>query len=152
MLTGRTRDSKVEKSTKRIIIREIRSIYRSDKEEKREDREKKQGSGKGKPRGKKGWGGGDLLSHAITHAVPSALRSLTTVFGMGTGVTSSLEPPPQRAFCRKGREGCLDSPFPFFLFLQGPNRGETCVHGVSASDQLPFFREDGQASRPISIG
>jgi len=37
-----------------------------------------------------GRGGGDLLSHAIARAVPSALRSLTTVFGMGTGVTSSL--------------------------------------------------------------
>ena len=42
------------------------------------------------------WGGGDLLFHAIAHAVPLALRSLTTVFGMGTGVASSLESPPQR--------------------------------------------------------
>ena len=30
--------------------------------------------------------GGDLLSHTVTHAVPSALRGLTPVFGMGTGV------------------------------------------------------------------
>ena len=37
--------------------------------------------------------GGDLLSHAATHAVPSALRGLTTVFGMGTGVTLSTKPP-----------------------------------------------------------
>jgi hypothetical protein len=29
--------------------------------------------------------GGDLLSHTVTHAVPSALKSLTSVFGMGTG-------------------------------------------------------------------
>ncbi len=34
--------------------------------------------------------GGDLLSHAVTHAVPSALEGLTSVFGMGTGVS----PPP----------------------------------------------------------
>ena len=34
--------------------------------------------------------GGDLLSHIVSHAVPSALKSLTSVFGMGTGVTSSL--------------------------------------------------------------
>jgi hypothetical protein len=33
--------------------------------------------------------GGDLLSHTATHAVPSALRGLTSVFGMGTGVTPS---------------------------------------------------------------
>ena len=37
--------------------------------------------------------GGDLLSHAASHAVPSALKSLTSVFGMGTGVSSSLLPP-----------------------------------------------------------
>ena len=34
-----------------------------------------------------------LLSQAVAHQVSSALRSLTTVFGMGTGVTSSLLPP-----------------------------------------------------------
>ena len=47
-------------------------------------------------REKKEGGGGALLSHAVAHAVPSAQRSLTTVFGMGTGVASSLEPPPLR--------------------------------------------------------
>ena len=31
--------------------------------------------------------GDDLLSHAVTRAVPWALEGLTTVFGMGTGVT-----------------------------------------------------------------
>ena len=34
--------------------------------------------------------GNDLLSHRVTPAVPSAHEGLTTVFGMGTGVT----PPP----------------------------------------------------------
>ena len=34
--------------------------------------------------------GNDLLSHTVTHAVPSALEGLTSVFGMGTGVS----PPP----------------------------------------------------------
>jgi hypothetical protein len=37
--------------------------------------------------------GGDLLSHIVAHAVPSALKSLTSVFGMGTGGSSSLLPP-----------------------------------------------------------
>ena len=37
--------------------------------------------------------GGDLLSHTVARAVPSALRGLTAVFGMGTGVTLSLLPP-----------------------------------------------------------
>ena len=40
---------------------------------------------------------GDVLfSQAVTHQVSSALKSLTTVFGMGTGVTSSLLPPDIR--------------------------------------------------------
>ena len=34
-----------------------------------------------------------LLSHTVTRAVPSAMRGLTTVFGMGTGVTLSLLQP-----------------------------------------------------------
>ena len=34
-----------------------------------------------------------LLSRAVAHQVSSALRSLTTVFGMGTGVTSLLSSP-----------------------------------------------------------
>jgi hypothetical protein len=37
--------------------------------------------------------GGFLLSHAVARAVPSAPRGLTSVFGMGTGVTLSTEPP-----------------------------------------------------------
>jgi hypothetical protein len=32
--------------------------------------------------------GNGLLSHTVTHVVPSALGSLTSVFGMGTGVSS----------------------------------------------------------------
>ena len=42
--------------------------------------------------------GSDLLSHTVSHAVPSALRSLTSVFGMGTGGTSSLWPPKYLVF------------------------------------------------------
>ena len=34
--------------------------------------------------------GSDLLSHAPAHAVPSAVADLTSVFGMGTGVTLLL--------------------------------------------------------------
>ena len=33
--------------------------------------------------------GNVLLSHTVTHAVPSALKGLTSVFGMGTGVSPS---------------------------------------------------------------
>ena len=37
-----------------------------------------------------------LLSHTLARAVPSGLRSLTTVFGMGTGGSSSLRSPRKR--------------------------------------------------------
>ncbi len=37
--------------------------------------------------------GDDLLSRAVSSQVPSALRGLTSVFGMGTGVTLSSLPP-----------------------------------------------------------
>jgi hypothetical protein len=37
--------------------------------------------------------GDDLLSHAVAHAVPSALEGLTSVFGMGTGVSPPLWSP-----------------------------------------------------------
>ena len=37
--------------------------------------------------------GGFLLSHSVTRAVPSALLSLTSVFGMDTGGSSVLTPP-----------------------------------------------------------
>ncbi len=37
--------------------------------------------------------GNVLLSHTATRAVPSAMKGLTSVFGMGTGVTLSLLPP-----------------------------------------------------------
>lgn len=34
--------------------------------------------------------GGDLLSQGVAPQVPSALQSLTTLFGMGRGVSSAL--------------------------------------------------------------
>jgi hypothetical protein len=37
--------------------------------------------------------GGDLLSQTVSRQVPSALRGLTSVFGMGTGVSLSVWPP-----------------------------------------------------------
>src|SRR5688500_20126645 len=37
--------------------------------------------------------GDAVLSHTVSHAVPSAQRGLTTVFGMGTGVTLAAKPP-----------------------------------------------------------
>src|ERR1043165_7554149 len=40
--------------------------------------------------------GSVLLSHRVAPAVPSALKSLTSVFGMGTGGPSSVYPPGKK--------------------------------------------------------
>ena len=45
--------------------------------------------------------GSDLLSQGVTTQVSSALESLTSVFGMGTGVSSPLLPP--ETLCHRGR-------------------------------------------------
>jgi hypothetical protein len=42
---------------------------------------------------KEGYSGDDLLSHAANGTVPLALTGLTSLFGMGRGVTPSLLPP-----------------------------------------------------------
>ena len=40
--------------------------------------------------------GNDRLSHAVPRAVPWALEGLTTVFGMGTGVSPPVRSPETR--------------------------------------------------------
>lgn len=45
-----------------------------------------------------GMPGDVLLSQGENPQLPSALRSLTSVFGMGTGVTFSLSPPDYLIF------------------------------------------------------
>ena len=47
----------------------------------------------GKPEGFVFNSGDVLLSHTLARAVPSGLKGLTSVFGMGTGVTPSLQSP-----------------------------------------------------------
>jgi hypothetical protein len=43
--------------------------------------------------------GDDLLSHGVSPAVPSALAGLTSLFGMGRGVS----PPPSSPFLKSGK-------------------------------------------------
>ena len=83
--------------------------------------------------------GGDLLSHTVSRAVPSALRGLTAVFGMGTGVSLSLKPPEcQTASPRSRREA--------------PLRGRFRPRTTEVSASLPNLSQEkvGQASRAIS--
>ena len=62
--------------------------------------------------------GGDLLSRTVTSQVPSALKGLTSVFGMGTGGTPSSLPPEMVSYFGK--------PFSF-------------LYCVSVSPGLPIF-------------
>ena len=52
------------------------------------------------------YSGGDLLSQGASPQVPSALAGLTSVFGMGTGVTLSLWPPKPFALPAACRRTC----------------------------------------------
>ena len=56
--------------------------------------------------------GNVLLSQAVSRQVSSALRSLTSVFGMGTGVSSSLSSPHQACFAHSKLNNLCVSPFP----------------------------------------
>ena len=50
--------------------------------------------------------GDDLLSHGVSPAVPSALAGLTSLFGMGRGVS----PPPSSPFLKRRIFGCKARP------------------------------------------
>ena len=54
--------------------------------------------------------GGDLCSRAVSSQVRSALRGLTSVFGMGTGGTLSSLPPEMVSCSLAGRGDCLSFP------------------------------------------
>jgi hypothetical protein len=70
--------------------------------------------------------GGDLLSHAVTSAVPSALEGLTSVFEMGTGVAPPASPPGN----------CWQS--------------NTLILKCSQTTPHEYECKRGQAARPIS--
>ena len=92
--------------------------------------------------------GSDLLSHTVTHAVPSAVAGLTSVFGMGTGVTLPLWPPgnlvsgvqPRALICEP-----RDRSSQIISFEYPAIDRSLITHPQRAS-------ENGQASRLISIG
>ncbi len=49
-----------------------------------------------------------LLSHAVARIVPSPLRGLASVFGMGTGVSPSLWSPGNLTFFVPPRSACME--------------------------------------------
>ena len=74
--------------------------------------------------------GSYLLSHTLAGAVPSAQQGLTSVFGMGTGVTLALSPPAKRSapVHAKARPGAIR--------MQG--------NGGRRSSWIPRVKSNGQ--------
>src|ERR1700674_1675745 len=77
--------------------------------------------------------GGVLLSQALASQVPSALRGLTALFGMGRGVSPSLKPPEK-----------VERPrLPVLQNCTAPQRVSTTLLRVDVNPSSP---------RPISTG
>jgi hypothetical protein len=91
--------------------------------------------------------GGDLRSHAVTSAVSSALRGLTSVFGMGTGVTPAVKPPGK---LKAGSWKLEVEEKPRSKTSSRGNRRKRAKTARSTRDALGKFY--GQAERPISTG
>jgi hypothetical protein len=60
--------------------------------------------------------GDDLLSHGVYPAVPSALAGLTSLFGMGRGVS----PPPSSPFLKSGKYAIVKSVCPLKTAQRDP--------------------------------
>src|SRR5437879_2512785 len=91
------------------------------------------------------YAGDDLISHTVSRAVPSARQGLTSVFGMGTGVTLAICSP---ANCRsRSRDTSqLNRLSLLFLITTG------LVLNVSDNNYSVQSKFYGQAERAISTG
>ena len=74
--------------------------------------------------------GGDLLSRAVSSQVPSALKGLTSVFGMGTGGTPSSLPPEMVSI--------FESPFILYHWTSLPAIPRS-FFGTTGPFRLPFL-------------
>jgi hypothetical protein len=97
--------------------------------------------------------GSVLLSHTVAHAVPSAPKSLTSEFGMGSGMASSISPPEivgvvTDSLNACGAECCASRlrPGSYARIREGSHAR---APGASCNDCLSEY---GQAARPISTG
>ena len=103
--------------------------------------------------------GGDLFSHAVTHAVSSALGRFTSVFEKGTGGATPLKPPKSLSLFivatpGRGVNRCLPRwprpPFPSVLpFI---SEGETAHHaGRGGETTSRYPRCDKRLPQPVDL-
>ena len=113
--------------------------------------------------------GGDVLSHRVPPAVPSALWGLTAVFGMGTGVSPTLQPPTNQRcpWAGDGASGAEGRPRASVCRHSGPvglrveARGRSRAHQTSLADAHGWMsvtptspspsKEQGQARRVYGV-
>ena len=107
---------------------------------------------KKKPRASSDWlgalgiiPGGDLLSHRVSPAVPSALEVLTSEFEMGSGVAPPVRPPESFAVRRVDGEPLLRTLLTFGVL--SCNQALDLINGASNKES-----NGDQAARPISTG
>ena len=82
--------------------------------------------------------GDDVLSHRAAPAVPSALQSLTAVFGMGTGVSSAPLPPTIRRL--NSAQGGVEASVSFgatYLSIRLPHSPRSPTPALELSPRMP---------------
>ena len=89
--------------------------------------------------------GGDLLSRAVSSQVPSALKVLTSVFGMGTGGTPSPLPPDIVSIYRMAFAfACPCSlPLPYWPVPRHKPFGLFLVYGAEVGDHSLIILAQG---------
>ena len=78
--------------------------------------------------------GDDLLSHTLSRAVQSALRGLTSVFGMGTGISHAVKSPALLTWARLAPRRSV----PGVLCTQDLRRRSWKEHSPSAPGLKPL--------------
>ena len=103
--------------------------------------------------------GNFLLSHTLARAVPSGLRGLTSVFGMGTGGTLSLGSPKTISgnLSHNGLTPVRKDQTNFSLNIDGHCHCYWCVYYIRCLNAFKFYsvftvKFYGQAERAISNG
>src|SRR5690606_31935437 len=100
------------------------------------------------------WAGGDVLSHPVSRAVPSALRGLTAVFGMGTGVAPAPWPPASTSSLQKATRALVE--WDPWCPCRGAERlllWKRVSEGLSHPSVCPpLGREEEEGGRPSHTG
>jgi hypothetical protein len=102
------------------------------------------GNNSGRPRAARRRSGGDLLSQGREAQVPSALRGLTALFGMGRGVSPPLSPP---------KFGETERPQRFHTGAAPPSPElENCTVGLTPANRRSERSKNPSSPRTISTG